>query len=276
MDEEIKTKNNEDNKDEQKKENIENEKEDNNVSKEEQKEKEKKLEIKDDKNEIKEEDNKNDVDKGKKEKEKNIKENYEKNIEEEKIKKENDLYKESTEPFMQIASKELIEIINNPENRKCFDCESSPANWLCTNNAIFLCSKCAGEHRGYGTIISNLKFMMLDDLNEFQIEIMKRGGNKKLDKLLEQYNIDKKKIDKLILYSSKLLEYHRDYLYNKLAGKKDPKPPTKFEANKIMNNFKDNPRPPLQKIKTKEEIFSGNENNYENDKNMKKGNCRAQ
>ena len=257
MDEEIKTKNNEDNKDEQKKDNNENEKEkeEKNV-KEEQKEEEKKPEIKDDKNEIKNEDNKNDE--AKKEEGKNINENKEKDIDEEKNKKENDLYKESTEPFMQIASKELIEILNNPENRKCFDCESTPANWLCANNAIFLCSKCAGEHRGYGTIISNLKFMMLDSLNEFQIEIMKRGGNKKLDLLLQQYNIDKKKIDKLILYSSKLLEYHRDYLYNKLAGKKDPKPPTKFEANKIMNNFKDNPRPPLQKIKTKDDIFNDN------------------
>ena len=277
MDEEIKTKKDEDNKDkdEQKKENTEIEKEiEEKKFKEEQKEEEKKPEIKDDKNEIKNEDNKNDE--GKNEEGKKIKENKEKNNDEEKNKNENDLYKESTEPFMQIASKELIEILNNPENRKCFDCDSSPANWLCANNAIFLCSKCAGEHRGYGTIISNLKFMMLDNLNEFQIEIMKRGGNKKLDQLLKQYNIDKKKIDKLILYSSKLLEYHRDYLYNKLAGKKDPKPPTKFEANKIMNNFKDNPRPPLQKIKTKDEIFNDIEKNNENDKDMKKGNCRAQ
>ena len=224
--------------------------------------------IKDDK---KEEDNKEENKKEENKEEKN--ENKEK---EEEVKKEEELYKESTEPFMQIVSRELIEILNKPENRKCFDCDSSPANWICVNNAIFLCSKCAGEHRGYGTIISNLKFMMLDKLNEFQIEIMKRGGNKKLDKLLEEYKVDKKKVDKLILYSSKLLEYHRDCLYNQLAGKPQPKPPTKFDANKIMNNLKNNPKPTLQKIKTKEEIFSGNENNYENEKKKKKGNCRAQ
>jgi hypothetical protein len=242
-----------------------------------------KKEVKEENKENKNEDNdKKDEQKTKKEDNNNEKENdKEKNKEEidTKVKKENkenkdNLYKESTEPFMQIASKELIELINNPENRKCFDCESSPANWLCVNNAIYLCSKCAGEHRGYGTIISNLKFMMLDKLNEFQIEIMKRGGNKKLDKLLIEYNIDKKKIDKLLLYSSKLLEYHRDYLYNKLAGKIDPKPPTKFDANKIMNNFKDNPRPPLEKVKTKDEIFIKDEN--KKDKNLLKGNCKSQ
>ena len=245
-----------------------------------------KEEVKEENKENKNEDNdKKDEQKTKKEDNNNEKENEKGKDKEEidtKIKKENkenkdNLYKESTEPFMQIASKELIELINSPENRKCFDCESSPANWLCVNNAIYLCSKCAGEHRGYGTIISNLKFMMLDKLNEFQIEIMKRGGNKKLDKLLIEYNIDKKKIDKLLLYSSKLLEYHRDYLYNKLAGKIDPKPPTKFDANKIMNNFKDNPRPPLEKVKKiKENIINNKEETNKTEKESKIGNCKAQ
>ena len=161
-----------------------------------------KEEVKEENKENKNEENdKKDEQKTKKEDNNNEKENEKGKDKEEidtKVKKENkenkdNLYKESTEPFMQIASKELIELINSPENRKCFDCESSPANWLCANNAIYLCSKCAGEHRGYGTIISNLKFMMLDKLNEFQIEIMKRGGNKKLDKLLIEYNIDKKR-----------------------------------------------------------------------------------
>ena len=245
-----------------------------------------KEEVKEENKENKNEDNdKKDEQKTKKEDNNNEKENEKGKDKEEndtKVKKENkenkdNLYKESTEPFMQIASKELIELINNPENRKCFDCESSPANWLCVNNAIYLCSKCAGEHRGYGTIISNLKFMMLDKLNEFQIEIMKRGGNKKLDKLLIEYNIDKKRIDKLLLYSSKLLEYHRDYLYNKLAGKIDPKPPTKFDANKIMNNFKDNPRPPLEKVKKiKENIINNKEETNKTEKESKIGNCKAQ
>jgi len=239
--------------------------------KEELKIEQKNEEIKDDK---KEENKKEDENKKEENEEKQKEEK--KNNEEESKKKEEDLYKESTEPFMQIASKELINILNIPENRKCFDCDSTPANWLCVNNAIFLCSKCAGEHRGYGTIISNLKFMMLDKLNEFQIAIMKRGGNKQLNKLLKEYKVDKNKIDKLILYSSQLLEYHRDYLYNKLAGKNDPKPPTKFDSNKIMNNFKDNPRPPLEKVKTKDEIFIKSENKNKKEGNLLKDNCKAQ
>ena len=103
----------------------------------------------------------------------NSKENISENIEDKKI---SNLYVESTEPFMQVVTKELIECLNDENNRNCFDCQSTPANWVCVNNGIFLCSKCAGEHRGYGAIISNLKFIMLDKLNEFQIELMKRGG----------------------------------------------------------------------------------------------------
>ena len=199
------------------------------------------------------------------------KKNY--NVENTKENNNPKLYEESSEPFMQVASKELIDCLNDKNNRKCFDCETSPANWICVNNGIFLCGKCAGEHRGYGTIISNLKFIMLDKLNEFQIEIMKRGGNKKLDDLLEEYKIDKKKTDKLIIYSYRLLEYHRDYLYNKIAGKNDPKPPSKFDSTKIMSNFKDNPRPPLEKIKAKDERFNENENQ---NKDNKKGKCKVQ
>lgn len=191
----------------------------------------------------------------------------------EKTKENSDLYVESSEPFMQVVTKELITCLNDPDNRKCFDCGTSPTNWICVNNGIFLCSKCAGEHRGYGAIISNLKFIMLDKLNEFQIELMKRGGNKKLDQLLEEYKIDKNKIDKLILYSTRLLEYHRDYLYNKIAGKDDPKPPSKFDSNKVMSNFKDNPRPPLEKVKTKDEVFKESDNKQNKDK---KGNCKVQ
>ena len=199
----------------------------------------------------------------------NTNEEISENIQE---KKSSNLYEESKEPFMQVVTKELLTCLNDENNRKCFDCQTTPAYWVCVNNGIFLCSKCAGEHRGYGAIISNLKFIMLDKLNEFQIEIMKRGGNKKLGDLLEEYKIDKNKTDKLILYSYRLLEYHRNYLYNKLAGKDDPKPPSKFDSTKIMSNFKDNPRPPLEKIKKAEEIFKEPDKNKDN----KKGNCKVQ
>ena len=190
----------------------------------------------------------------------------EKNIEEDK-------YIESKEPFMQILTKDLLPLLNIKENRYCFDCESSPANWICVNNSIFLCSNCAGIHRTYGPIISDLKLITIDKLNEFQVEIMKIGGNKKLKELLSKYNIDIKKVDLLELFSSNLIEYHREFLYNKLAGKNEPNIPSKFEALKTMTNFK-NKRPFLEKPVILDELQKEKLKNENNDD--KKKNCKVQ
>ena len=35
----------------------------------------------------------------------------------------------------------LITQLNVPENKKSFDCGTTPANWICVNNGIFLCGK---------------------------------------------------------------------------------------------------------------------------------------
>ena len=66
---------------------------------------------------------------------------------------------------------------------------------------------------------------------------MKIGGNKNLRELLEVYNIDKNKIDKNILYNSKIMDYYRKYLKNKsknLPNKEQP--PSNEEALKTLNN----------------------------------------
>lgn len=181
-------------------------------------------------------------------------------------------YKESNESFMQIMTREIMSCLEDKENQKCFDCNESPANWVCVNNSIFLCGKCAGKHRGYGPIISNLKFLMLDQLNEFQIEILKTGGNKRLKDLLIKYKIDINKCDNLILFSSRLLEYHRNCLYNNLAGKNLPEEPSFFSKTflKPMDNFKEIQRPPLEKpVKNKNGNNKNNgKDNINDDKNI--------
>ena len=185
---------------------------------------------------------------------------------------EEDKFEESKEPFMQILTKKLLPLFDIRENRYCFDCEYSPANWVCVNNSIFLCSKCAGIHRTYGPIISNLKLITIDKLNEFQVEIMKIGGNKKLKELLSKFNIDMKNVDYLELFSSNLLEYHREFLYNKLAGKDEPNIPSKFDYMKTMTNFKDK-RPFLEKPviedKAQKEKLKNESTDNENKKNCK-------
>ena len=153
------------------------------------------------------------------------------------------------EVFTKIPIKDIAELASTEDNKKCFDCDASPANWFCINNGIYLCATCAGEHRAFGSIISNIKSLILDKFNEYQFELLKISGNKRLKDLLAEYQIENyKEIDKLILFSSKLLEYYRNVLYYKLTGKREPPKIDPEYALEIMDNFRVNTRPQVNKV----------------------------
>ena len=181
--------------------------------------------------------------------EKEEKEEKKKKKEKEEIEKPKlEIRARSDPPFDKIICKELTEEANEEENFKCFDCETSPANWVCVYNGIYLCAQCAGEHRYFGPTISNLKFLLLDNLNEFEINLMKLSGNKRLKGLLNLYKVEFNKDEKYLLFSSQLLEYYRNVLYNKLAGKAPPKPPNQNKCLDMMDNVKIVTRPFLEKV----------------------------
>ena len=52
---------------------------------------------------------------------------------------------------------ELRRIIKLNNNHICFDCGTTPTNWVSINLGIFLCVDCAQIHRGVGTHISKIK-----------------------------------------------------------------------------------------------------------------------
>jgi ADP-ribosylation factor GTPase-activating protein 1 len=114
-----------------------------------------------------------------------------------------------------LGNLQFKEILQDPENLCCFDCGKTPAQWASINNSIFLCISCSGIHRGFGVQISFIKSITLDSWNENQIKMMRLGGNKNCRKLLEKYEIDKNKVNKTILYHSKIMNYYRIFLKNK-------------------------------------------------------------
>lgn len=163
-------------------------------------------------------------------------------------------FNESQEPFMQIKTRSIVPLLSKEDNSKCFLCSKSPSYWVCVNNGIFLCGPCASDNRTYGSRISKIRFLLLDDLNEFQVELLKISGNKRLKDLLNKYKINIEKEDKLVLFGNRLLEYYRNFLYNSVLGLKLPEPPKSRDARKILENFKDNPRPEVETLPKKEEI----------------------
>ena len=188
----------------------------------------------------------------------------------------------SDPPFDKIICKELTEESNEEDNFKCFDCETSPANWVCVYNGIYLCAQCAGEHRYFGPTISNLKFLLLDNLNEFEINLMKLSGNKRLKGLLKLYKVEFNKDEKYLLFSSQLLEYYRNVLYNKLAGKAPPKPPNQNKCLDMMDNVKIVTRPFLDKVivrseeEIKEDLKKEQEEKLKEKEDKKKDKCGLQ
>ena len=109
--------------------------------------------------------------------------------------------------------KELMKI---PENKKCFDCDNISCQWASVNKGIFLCTNCSGIYRGLGIRKSYIKSILWDNWTENQIEFMKQGGNKKLNEFLQKYNFDKKSIIHEKFYQTKIMEYYRKYLKNKV------------------------------------------------------------
>jgi hypothetical protein len=128
---------------------------------------------------------------------------------------------------------EFEDLLKDEENLSCFDCGKSPAQWASVNNAVYLCLNCAGEHRGYGVGVSYVRSITIDTWNDNQINMMKFGGNRNLRELLDVYQIDRKKVDKTMLYNSRLLDFYRKHLKSKVNFQPfEKEPPGKEEALK--------------------------------------------
>jgi len=54
---------------------------------------------------------------------------------------------------------------------------SSGPEWASYNIGVFLCTRCAGIHRGLGAHISKVKHLKLDRWEDSQVEHMKEVGN---------------------------------------------------------------------------------------------------
>ena len=113
--------------------------------------------------------------------------------------------------FVNIEIKSLLEKLSNEENnKKCFDCGNQPARWVSLNYAIYLCQSCSDEHKKLESN-SNIKSITFDQWNKAQLNLMKKGGNQKLNIFLESNNIPKN-VDKTTLYNSKIMFYYKKKL----------------------------------------------------------------
>ncbi|KIO30616.1 hypothetical protein M407DRAFT_20336, partial [Tulasnella calospora MUT 4182] len=81
----------------------------------------------------------------------------------------------------------LTELLAQPGNNACADCQSPAPRWASWNIGIFLCVQCATAHRKLGSHISKVKSVTLDTWTKEQVESVRNMGNTKANAL---YNPD--------------------------------------------------------------------------------------
>ena len=120
------------------------------------------------------------------------------------------------------SSSKMSDILKEEGNSECCDCGAAEVKWISLNNGIFLCDKCAENHRTFGMSVSQILSLELPTWNESQLLFLKKGGNKNYKKNLAEYNIaPSASVD--VKYKSKAASYYRRYLKNEVDKETDPK-----------------------------------------------------
>eukprot|EP00930_Biecheleria_cincta_P016292 TRINITY_DN13309_c0_g1_i2.p1 TRINITY_DN13309_c0_g1~~TRINITY_DN13309_c0_g1_i2.p1 ORF type:complete len:738 (-),score=151.00 TRINITY_DN13309_c0_g1_i2:84-2210(-) len=69
----------------------------------------------------------------------------------------------------------------------CADCEEADAEWASVSLGIYLCTECAGRHRGLGVHLSFVRSTKMDRWSPWQLRCMQLGGNDAFRKFLAGY-----------------------------------------------------------------------------------------
>lgn len=137
---------------------------------------------------------------------------------------------QSAEEQIQLEFKILQE---DEHNQRCCDCQSLDPQWGCILHGIFLCLQCAGAHRSMGSQISIVRSIRMDTWNDFQLAIMKQGGNQKFTEFLSIYSLDSQEPSEK--YRSVAAEHYRKSLRAKVLNEPfDEQPPRPEEGSIIV------------------------------------------
>ena len=112
---------------------------------------------------------------------------------------------------MEDFSSILENISKYPENEKCIDCNNSNPGWISFPFALFICAKCAKNHKQLKYSVSSIE---LGDFSSHEIELLKIGGNKKFLDIIKEYKIPLN--DPLFKYKTIIASYYKVLLEKKV------------------------------------------------------------
>ncbi|EER07222.1 centaurin/arf, putative [Perkinsus marinus ATCC 50983] len=73
---------------------------------------------------------------------------------------------------------QLERILSRPENAVCADCNAPNPRWASVNIGVFICTNCAGVHRGVGTHITFVQSATIDQWKPEWVALADAVGNK--------------------------------------------------------------------------------------------------
>ena len=138
-----------------------------------------------------------------------------------------------------IKKKKILEINQEENNKKCFDCQSPNPKYISLYNGIFICHKCVNEI--HNKLDSNISLILDNDLNNLsikEIQYLYYGGNKKLLDFINYEYPTLKSLKKNKLYLTKAMEYYRQWLKYLIDEGQKPLKPTFEESNELINDIK--------------------------------------
>merc|ERR1712048_1409305 len=119
-----------------------------------------------------------------------------------------------------------------PGNDKCADCGRNEPRWASVSFGTTFCLECSGIHRSLGVHISFVRSIHMDSWTDYQLSIMKKGGNAACAKYLKEHEIVSSTPIRQ-KYSSPAAQLYKEILKARAMGLPEPKNSLKYTLNEI-------------------------------------------
>jgi hypothetical protein len=80
-------------------------------------------------------------------------------------------------------------ILDDSSNRHCVDCNVFNPDWASIGFGTLLCLTCAGRHRSFGTHVTLVRSITMDDWSDEQLSYIKLGGNRAFQEYASQCDV---------------------------------------------------------------------------------------